>query len=196
VRKFIVPLFAVAALALPAAAMAGDHNPPPGPTQPIVTPPPSGPSQPIATPPAFVPTPVVTEADANTFARAYILRNGGGLAGVNLRDNGRDNGRDNWRNNRNRVTVSDVVASCLQHPVVLTRFGCITRFNVSVRDDGRGYSRAHAAKTHGRNPVPTPQRVRSLGCLAALRINGGPSVTPSVSVAFADCVQRRSVRPY
>jgi hypothetical protein len=175
-RKFLVPAALAAALLVPSAAVAGGHDG----NNPVVNP---------------LPSRVTDEASAETFAQAYVLRNGARIAGVN-QFNGRDdyNGRNRDRDrNRNRVTVSDAAAACLQHPVIAARFGCIVRFNVEVRDS---YTFARAAKTHGRDPVPAPRnrdRVRSLGCLAALRINGGPSVTPSVTVAFADCVQRRTL---
>jgi hypothetical protein len=127
-----------------------------------------------------LPTSVTDEASANTFAQAYVLRNAARIADVDLRSS----------RSRSRVTVSDVASACLQHPVVASRFGCIVRFNIAVSEErNRTYSRGH-----GHNPLPTPVRTRSLGCLAALRISGGPSVTPSVTVAFADCVQRRSIR--
>jgi hypothetical protein len=145
-----------------------------------------------------LPTRVVDEGSANTFAQAYVIRNGARIAGVDLGDRDRRNGRDdrNGRNDRNRVrvTVSDAASACLQHPVVLTRFGCIVRFNVAVTEE-RGRDRTYS-RGHDRNPPVVNPLVRNIGCLAALRINGGPSVTPSVSVAFADCVQRRSVRTY
>jgi hypothetical protein len=178
VRKTILSLAAIAALAAPTAAMAGSHPTPPGPSQPIVVPPPPGPAQPIVipTPPTLAPAPVTDEASANAFARAYVVRNAARIADVDLRSS----------RSRSRVTVSDVVSACLQHPVVLTRFGCIVRFNVAVSEErNRTYSR----RGHDRDPRPTPV-VRSIGCLAGLEINGGPSVTPSVTVAFADCVRR------
>jgi hypothetical protein len=147
-RKILIPLLAATALAVPSAAMAGGSHPYPTPTpprdaaQPIVTPTPPAPAQPIATPTPPAPTPVTTEAQANAFATAFVLRNGGSIAGVN---------QSNYRHTR-RVSVSDVASACLQHPVVAARFGCIVRFNVSVRDnDRRGHyshsSRARAAAT-------------------------------------------------
>jgi hypothetical protein len=204
-RKILIPLLAATALAVPSAAMAGGSHPyptptppivtptPPAPAQPIVTPTPPAPAQPIATPPAFVPTPVTTEAQANAFATAFVLRNGASIAGVN---------QSNYRHTR-RVSVSDVASACLQHPVVAARFGCIVRFNVTVRDnDRRGhyYSHARSASKGGGDDDGWDRRdqrrdrVRSLGCLAALRITGGPNVTPTATVAFSDCVLRPSTR--
>jgi len=173
-RRLLVPAALAAALLVPSAAVAGDHDG-------TVTPTP-------------LPTRVTDEASANTFAQAYVIRNGARIANVdqfNGRDNGRDDyGRDNRSRTRTRVTVSDAASACLQHPVIASRFGCIVRFNVAVSEE-RSYARS--ARVHG-NPRPQPvARVRNIGCLAALRINGGPSVTPSVTVAFADCVQRRSI---
>jgi hypothetical protein len=171
-RRLLVPAALAAALLVPSAAVAGDHDG-------TVTPTP-------------LPTRVTDEASAETFAQAYVIRNGARIAGVVNQFNGRDdfNGRDNRSRTRTRVTVSDAASACLQHPVIAARFGCIVRFNVAVNEE-RSYARL--ARVHS-NPRPQPvARVRNIGCLAALRINGGPSVTPSVSVAFADCVQRRSI---
>jgi hypothetical protein len=189
-RKILIPLLAATALAVPSAAMAGGSHPyptptPPAPAQPIVTPTPPAPAQPIATPTPPAPTPVTTEAQANAFATAFVLRNGGSIAGVN---------QSNYRHTR-RVSVSDVASACLQHPVVAARFGCIVRFNVSVRDnDRRGDRNYHSSRRGGDDDWDRRDsrrdRVRSLGCLAALRIVGGPSVTPTATVAFADCVLR------
>jgi hypothetical protein len=162
-RKTILSLAAVAALAVPSAALATDHDS----TVPTVNP---------------LPTRVTDEASANTFAQAYVIRNAARIADVDL--NNSDRGRDRGRS-RVRTTVSDVASACLQHPVVLTRFGCIVRFNLLVEERNRTYSRGH-----DRNPPVVNPLVRNIGCLAALRINGGPSVTPSVTVAFADCVRR------
>lgn len=174
-RKFIAGLCVVGALAVPAVAQAGDRDYPP----------------PFPTP---LPSSVTDEASANTFARAYVLRNAGSIARVNLGDN---------RGRFQRSTVSDVASACLQHPVVAARFGCIVRFNINIRDnDRRGDRFSRSSVRRGGHDGDdwdrrnrSRDRDRSLGCLAALRISGGPSVTPSVTVAFADCVNRPRAYP-
>jgi hypothetical protein len=121
-RRLLVPAALAAALLVPSAAVAGDHDG-------TVTPTP-------------LPTRVTDEASAETFAQAYVIRNGARIAGVVNQFNGRDdfNGRDNRSRNRTRVTVSDAASACLQHPVIAARFGCIVRFNVAVNEE-RSYAR-------------------------------------------------------
>jgi hypothetical protein len=181
-RKFLIPLLAAAALAAPSTALAGgggDGDYDFG--GPVVTP---------------LPTQVTTEAEANTFVRALIIRNADRVSHIaGLRG---DRGRQ-------RVTLSDITTACLQHPVVLTRFGCIFRFNAEVRtNDRRGHGDRHYTRAHasgggdddwGRRDR-NRDRVRSLGCLGALRINGGVGVTPTVNVSFVDCVVRPTATPY
>jgi hypothetical protein len=176
-RKLLVPLIAAAALAAPSAAMAGGND------------------DWDWQRPTPLPTTVTNESQANDYTKAYVNRNAQGITNVDLRGRGRS-----FR----RVTVSDVAASCLQHPVIAARFGCVFRFNIEIRDnDRRGhndrgdrdYRRAHSSsKGGGDDDWDRRDRGRdrtvSLGCLGALRIVAGPGVTPQAQLVFADCVRR------
>jgi hypothetical protein len=182
-RKFLIPLIASAALIAPSTALAGgwgnDDNDTPA--------------------PVTLPTTVTNETQANTYANAYVIKNAGTIAGIDT--------SSRWNSVR-RITVSDVATACLQHPVVAARFGCIVRFNLAVRDndrrgrnDYRFHFRAHSSSGRGGDDDwgrrdRSRDRVRSFGCLAALRIVAGPGVTPATTVAFADCTERPRATPY
>ena len=166
-RKLFVPLIAAAALAAPSVAQADDNR-------------------------VSLPNRVTTEADANAFTRAYVLRNTGRLVGQDLRDGRRDR----------RATVSDLATACLQHPVALSRFGCVFRFRVEIRDNDRrdnGRARVASRDPDGRDRDwdrrdRRRDRVQNLACLGGLRINGGPGSLPSAQVTFVDCVRDRDRR--
>ena len=94
----------------------------------------------------------------------------------------------------------DVNAACLQHPVVATRFGCVFTLRALVirRNRGwdgwdhHGHEDAQPASKRGGKPRRPRFRIRTVGCLGALRINGGPGVTPTATVPFIDCVRVRN----
>jgi hypothetical protein len=178
-RKFLIPLLAATALAVPSAAQAdGSHNYP--------SPPPPA--------PVTLPTSVTNETEANNYVRAYVALNVGNITQTNLQ------GR--FDRGHRRVTLSNIATACLQHPVVAARFGCVFRFNVEIRDNDRsgrndrGYRRFKGGgddndnwgNWNGRDR--NRDRVQNLGCLGAIRINAGPGATPVAQVVFADCVRR------
>ena len=173
--KYLVPLLAIAALAVPATALADD---PPG------------------VPPAFAPpvvAPVVDVPSANAFAENYAS----------------DNARRFLDQDRRRIRVIDTNASCLQSPVVDTRFGCVFTLKALVisrnrgwGDWGHGDSRSHPRARsagdgghghhgHRRNDRRHQERfrIRAFGCLGFLRINGGPSVTPTAELVNVQCAR-------
>lgn len=142
-------------------------------------------------PPAFAPpvvAPVVDVDSAADFAENFATDNAGDFLG--------ENGR--------RVRVLDANATCLEHPAVADQFGCIFTLQAAViqRDRHRGHSSRRHHSRHvtrhvrghsGHHPQPQPRRVRVrfFGCIGALRITGGPTVTPTAEVSFSDCVRIR-----
>lgn len=164
-RKYLVPLLAIGALAVPASAVAGDDPPAP------VT---------LPSPPS-----AVTDNDtAGAFARLFVARN--------VRVIIQQGGAGNF--DRRRVRTTAVDASCLQSPVLATRFGCVFTLRAAVilrRSHGWddwGNS-ASAASTRGGHQRNRRFRVRNIGCLGFLRINGGPSVTPTAQVLNVECAR-------
>jgi hypothetical protein len=162
-RALLVAALTVASLfALGGTALA-DHTPPP-----VVTP---TPPPPVVTP---TPAPVTDNTTAANFARLYVARNAGTLLGVNGR--------------RVRVTADD--AACLQSPVLATRFGCVfTLRALVIQQRNRYWVGARTASRRGHHPSPTPLRARQFGCLGFLRINGGPTVTPTAEVVNVECAR-------
>ena len=136
-----------------------------------------------AVPPAFsppAPAPVTNVATAETFAKGYAADNAARFIGVN----------------RGRTRVIDANARCLQSPVVDTRFGCVFTLRALViqrRHNWRDWSHGHSSRArtsggdrdHGRRRV----RIRNYGCLGFLRINGGPTATPSAQVINVECAR-------
>lgn len=181
-RKFIVPLFAVAALALPAAAMAGGNPPvghptppPPVPTNPIVLPTPV----PLPTSPAHV-TDVPT---AVQFSNAFAFRN----AARFLNQDGR------------RVRVTDVNSACLRSPVVVSEFGCVFALQAAVvvrNRDGYDWNRlsryARASRVRGGGGDRGRVRIQRFGCLGEIDIRGGDTVTPQADVEMLHCARQQS----
>lgn len=125
-------------------------------------------------PPAFVPptpTPVTDVDSAEAFLEGYASDNARRFLGVR----------------RSRIRVLDVNATCLQHPVTLTRFGCAFTLRALViqrRHNWRNWANASKARTSGnRRRV----RIRRFGCLGIARIDALPDVTPTVAVPLVDC---------
>lgn len=135
---------------------------------------------PEADPPAAfsppAPAPVTDVASAEAFAKRYVAKNASRFLDQN----------------RHRVRVINVNASCLQHPAVETRFGCVFTLKAHViqrRHGWDGWDDKDHSKKHKRF------KVRTYGCLGALTIDGGPDVTPSARVRFVEC-SRISKRDY
>jgi hypothetical protein len=157
----IVALAAVSLFGFTGVALAGDPDP--------------------VVPPAFsppTPGPVTDEATAETFAKAFVARNAGRFL----------------RSDRRRVRVLDANAKCLQSPVVDTRFGCVFTLRALVISRSRGWDGwDHHGVTARKSGDPRGDhgrrhfRIRNYGCLGFLRINGGPTVTPSVQVPAVEC---------
>lgn len=139
-------------------------------------------------PPAFAPpvvTPVTDVTSANAFAEKYA----------------NDNAARFLNQDRRRVRVVNTDASCLQSPVVLTRFGCVFTLRALVIQRrhgwdnwGRGDSRSASVRSHKNSRRHDRERhqrfrVRSFGCLGFLRINGGPAVTPTAQLINVECAR-------
>jgi hypothetical protein len=130
-------------------------------------------------PPAFVPpapAPVIDTDSAAAFTEGYAADNAGDFIGVRR---------------HSRVRVLDTNAACLQSPIVDTRFGCVFTLRALVISRTRGWwSHGHSAhKSSRRGHVRHRRhfRVRLYGCLGSLRVNGGPSVTPTVDNVNTEC---------
>jgi hypothetical protein len=141
-------------------------------------------------PPAFAPpapAPVVDTDSAEAFTLDYVSDNGRAL----LREGGVRGLRD-----RRAVRVVDAQAACLQSPIVDTRFGCVFTLRALVISnrhhgwDGWGHSahksskRGHKGDKHRRH-----FRIRNYGCLGFLRIDGGPTATPTADVVQVECAR-------
>ena len=173
--KYLAPLFCLAALAIPAAAMADD--PPtstdsdPAPTL-LPTPPPPG--------------PVVDEAGAGVFARAFLIANAGQLVpGARAVDVDLAACR--------QVDGAPRFYCLLRARLVRIQRQIVTRF-VVIRsrkaDDGPGNHNRHN-RPH-RRPIRVIRiRVQPFVCVAVVRILGGPGVTPTGSLPVRDCVAVR-----
>lgn len=118
------------------------------------------------------PAPVTDNATAANFARIYVARNAGTFLGVD----------------RHRVRVTSDDAVCLAHPAVANRWGCVFVLRAAVLERTRSWDSWRAASKRGHAP-PRRVRIRQFGCLGALTINGGPTVTPTATVRFVDCVR-------
>ena len=146
-------------------------------------------------PPEFAPpapAPVVDEASAEAFASRYAARNTSRFLGV--------------RNSPRRVRVLSAEARCLEHPVIADRFGCVFRVRALVIRRNRGWD-GYPGGHHGDDKAIAASRgddrgdrkrgrrvrVREFGCLGLLRIVGGPTVTPQVTVPLVECA--RAPRP-
>jgi hypothetical protein len=196
VRKTLLSLAAVTALAAPAVASATTDPVPPAPSRPIVLPRP-------------VPLPttgrVTNVASAVRFSNAFAIRNAARFIGQD----------------RDRVRVTDVLSTCLRSPVSAGQFGCVFALNAAVvvrntyNDDWSTLSR-FSRLSHPPDPTdpvdppidpdtglpvdptdpgympPTSQRriaVQRFGCLGEIDIRGGAAVTPIASVHFIRCAR-------
>jgi len=138
-------------------------------------------------PPAFsppAPAPVTDVASAEAFLEGYAT----------------DNARRFLRINRSRVRVLDVNASCLQHPVTLTRFGCAFTLRALViqrHNHWRNWSHSSSHRKGGKpSHKPRPRvRIRTFGCLGIARIDAVDAAAPTVQVPLVDCqrVPRRDI---
>lgn len=183
-RKFLIPLLAASALAVPSTALAGGHNPypTPTPTPPVVTPTPPTPTNPIVLPvPVPLPAagPVTDVPSAERFAARFAILNAASF----LNQDGR------------RVRVTDVNSRCLQSAVVGAPFGCVFAFQAAIilRNnhnwgwDNRNY-RARAARANGgHNPTPRRVRIARAACLGEIIIRGGATVTPQAETRYIQC---------
>jgi len=143
---------------------------------------------PPGVPPAFAPpvvAPVVDVPSANAFAENYAS----------------DNARRFLNQDRRRVRVIDTNASCLQSPVLDTRFGCVFTLKALVIQRNRGWDNwghgdARSASSRSRHNGRRHDRehhqrfrVRQFGCLGFLRIDGGPAVTPHATLVNVECAR-------
>jgi len=139
---------------------------------------PEAPVPPAITPPT--PAPVVDTDSAAAFTKAYVARNARTFIGVR---------------NRARVRVISDDAACLQSPIVETRFGCVFTLRALVINRSHGWwDYGHAAKARksgGHVRHRRHFRVRQYGCLGFLRVDGGPTVTPTADVVNVECARIR-----
>ena len=136
-------------------------------------------------PPAFVPptpAPVVDDATAAAFAERYAARNAPRFL----------------NQDRRRVRVVDTNAACLEHPIIADRFGCVFTVRALVAFRNRGWdgwddhNKATPASTRGGDHGRRHHRrfrIRTYGCLGALTVVGGPTVTPSGILRFVECAR-------
>lgn len=171
-RKMLVPLVAAAALAVPAGIAVADD--------------PGGGGNGGGNSATTLPSRVTDISGAEAFTLAYIRRHADDLVNNDLVGND-----DNGFRSRVRARVLESEAACLDNPGLLTEFGCAFTARIRVGQD-RPYVRS--SRAHGVRPQPQPiqRRARTFGCLGLLHIEGGPSVTPTATVDFADCVRLRS----
>jgi hypothetical protein len=179
VRKTLLSLVAVAALAVPGTALAVGH--------PTPTPPPEPPTaNTLPTLPEAITLPVtpnrVTDVPtAEAFTRAYAIRNA-----ARFLNTGRD-----------RVHVTDVLSTCLRSPVSSGNFGCVFALNAAVLLRNRSLEQHHYTR-RGDYPDPTPPtsqrrlRIARFGCLGEIDIAGGPTVQPVASVHFLQCARNQN----
>jgi hypothetical protein len=181
-RRFVVPLLALCALAFPAAALADD---PPDTTDTAPTP--------LAAP--SLPSSVTDEAGASTFARAFLIAHAGDLVpGARAFD----------------VTVQacdQVDAVQRFYCLAKARLATIQRIQIirffrGDRRHGDSRTKARAAgdvpggdwtntrdNRHNRPIRVTVFRLRLFACVAVVRIVGGPTVTPTATLPVRDCVR-------
>ena len=139
-------------------------------------------------PPAFAPpapAPVTDVTSAEAFAKLYVARNArdllteGGIRGIR---------------HRRFVRAIDVNSACLQSPILATRFGCVFTLRALVINrrngwDGWGHGpKGHSSK-RGHTPPRPRFRIRNYGCLGFLRVNGGPTATPTAEVVAVECAR-------
>jgi hypothetical protein len=201
-RKTLLSLAAVGALAVPSVALAGGGDP-----DPTYDPPTAGtlPTIPSAVPLPTLPPRVTSLALARRFSNAFAVRNAARFLGQD----------------RDRVRVTDVLSTCLRSPVSAGQFGCVFALNAAVvtrnTDDYDWGTLARVARVarvaHPPVPVdptdppvdpdtglpvdpptfaPGNQRriqVQRFGCLGEIDIRGGASVTPIASVHFLRCAR-------
>lgn len=173
--KYVLMLLALAALAIPSAAMADDNPPDTQPVAPTTLPAPTLPS-----------APVTDEAGAAAFARLFVIAHAGDLV-------------PGARALRVEVPACrQVDATQRFYCLALARVATIQRIVIFRRV----LVRAHKASVRGHQPPPvtTPQpqpqrrrivlfRVRLWDCLAVVRVVGGPSVAPTATLPIRDCVR-------
>ena len=138
-------------------------------------------------PPAFAPpspAPVTDTDSAAAFTEQYATDNAGDFIGVRRHA---------------RVRVIDANAACLQSPVLDTRFGCVFTLKALVIQRrhgwwGNGHEARKARKSghdQGGQKHRRHFRVRLYGCLGSLRVNGGPTATPTADNVNVECARIR-----
>lgn len=139
------------------------------------TPPEAPVPAPVAAP---APAHVTDVASAEAFTKSYTADNARRFIGVR---------------NRSRVRVISDDARCLQSPLVETRFGCVFTLRALVIQRSHGWWRSShlARKSGGGSHHRRHFRVRQYGCLGFLRVDGGPTVTPTADVINVECARIR-----
>lgn len=183
-RTIILTIAALAALAIPGAALAQNDPPDTQPAAPTLLPAPAPPT-----------SPVTDEAGAGVFAKAFLIAHAGDLI-------------------PGAHALSVDVAACRQVDAVQRFYCLATARLVTVqrivltrffRGDVRGHNRHkvraagdqppngdwtdHRDNRHNRPVRVILFRVRLFQCVAVVRIVGGPTVTPTATLPVRDCVR-------
>jgi hypothetical protein len=163
-KKFLVPLIALAALAVPSAALADDPPVPPAFAPPVVA-------------------PVVDVPSANAFAENYASDNARRFLNVRNR-------RAVRVIDANAACLQSPIVDTRFGCVFTLRALVISR-NRGWDSWGHGDSRSHSRSvSHGKRGHHRERfRVRQFGCLGFLRIDGGPAVTPTAQVINVECAR-------
>jgi hypothetical protein len=183
-RKSLVALLSLAALAIPAAALA-DNNPP-GTSDTAPTP--------LATP--TTPTSVTDEAGASPFARAFLIAHAGDLVpgaraldvSVQACDQVDSVARFYCLAKARLFTVERVTRTRFFHGDVRARS---RHKSVRAAGDvpGNGDWTWQRDNRHNRPVRVILFRVHLWSCVAVVRIVGGPAVTPTATLPVRDCVR-------
>lgn len=188
-RRFVVPLLALCALALPASALADDNPPDTQPQAPT-----------LLTTPA-PPTAVTDEAGAGVFARAFLIAHAGDLV-PGARALRVDVAACRQVDAVQRFYCLATARLATVQQIVITRFFREVRGrnrHKSVRAAGdeppTGDWTDHRDNRHNRPVRVILFRVRLWDCAAVVRIVGGPAVTPTATLPVRDCVRVARTQP-
>jgi len=162
--KYLVPLLALAALAVPGAALAQE--------------PPVVPVPPAFAPPA--PAPVTDVESAQAFTEDYVTDHAAQFLNQNHR--------------RVRVTDAQAACLqspflATRFGCAFTLKALVIQRNRGWDNWGHGDSRnrGRAASVRGGHERHRHFRVRRFGCLGFLRVDGGPAVTPTAQALSLEC---------
>lgn len=178
-RRFVVPLLALCALAIPASAVADGGYPPE--TQPVA---------PTLLPAPTPPGTVTDEAGAGVFAKAFLIAHAGDLV-PGARALAVDVPACRQVDAVARFYCLATARLATVQQVTVTRYFRASARHKGVRsagDDDGDWSSTRDGR-HTRRVRVNLFRVRLFSCVAVVRIVGGPTVTPSATLPVRDCVR-------